>query len=1742
MLRLIISIISIVLFQNIYANEKALKFATNFFRNQQSSGIQKAPLATNSVQLAYESADTVSNKLAVYKALNKGFIILAPTGDEFQVIGYSSNSTFENDNLPIQLKALLNMYESLPASKLSGIKSSQNATIIVEPLLDKAGIHLNQFNHAEVGNCPTGCVATAMAQILAYHKYPDRGKGSKCYTAGSYGQQCADFENTWYNWTNPTNADYELLSKHIGVATEMGYCLDKTTGGSIPQISNYYNVLKDNFRMHIYPNASTPNEYVFVELDQKRPVYVEVWGDPGHALVADGYDSNNFLHLNFGWGGSYDGFYLMNTNTTFQVGYTFGTNLATTVFVSTKPFPIDKQDSLNLVAINTKLNNRWDFQKPISDWAGIKVIGGKVVELNLSSGSSIQGEIPLEIGNFDKLRTLSISGNLSGQLPASIFNISTLENLSVLNYYGNSNLNFTLPTTISNLSKLKTLYLNNCITGTIPETIGNLSQLVSLNLLNNSLSGTIPATICNLTKLTELELSQNQLTGSIPTDIGNLNQLTYFQFAKNQLTGNLPASISNLKKITSLSVESNQLSGVIASDINACTKLTSINLANNKFSGVLPEIGDSFLKLNSINISNNQFTELPQSIGKLKELVTLNMTDNQLTHIPNSISTCEKLRIINASNNRLKELPVDFVLLSGITELNFANNLFETIPQSLEYMFNLRTLNFANNKLSKLPDYLSRFNLSSLILSNNNLSGIIPEKILSKTYNDFWLNGNNYTYSDIPKSDSIKNPIGVQKPVLFNQKTVKALLGDTIQIFASKILSKTLRTNKYNWFEYVDSTQADPYRRWIATDSVLTLPVTEFNMKKKYFCEITNDSVSKYLYSGFLRLNCIDKLTTDTFQLVGITNEEALDEQYQTTVLKSEKLKSGSVSDLSVTLISPWKVRGRQQWQGSTDKTNWIDITPSMPLSQLKSNVKSVSEKELKLLSKTKAYYRIALFEDNCQPVYSDTTTVVPWGKIICDSVINVSKSDKTIRLDSIEVTIPKGLTASNTDLTIVQSEQTYICPDSLKFMSPVYDVNLSSGTSFDKPIIIKFKNLNKKNFSLMDIDKYKPAYFDEQLNEWVFYDNASIDLRDSSLTFATYHLTKLAWFELAHAGYTHIFTNNRVNVIYRSGDGFSETQWLYSYDQKVTGIPKAWESADLDPDKGGTPNMIRDIATYAQETIDKFEELGLPVPSLRFNIYCADSQDAAGQTGATTYISGRGFFYIAPNKMFSSADELKDIRNYIRSTVAHEYMHYTQDYFMTVMLSNVTWMEATAPLADRIVWKDIDLCEPEQLLSEAKNSTPTERSIFDILSMSWYNSYNIPVISKIAGGLFNRSGDYNLASLFLHYMRTYREGSKLNPVDLLKETSYLEGWVSYLNSFIKSKLGSDVGTEFDNYVKFLFEGSKENFNLFEREEGEDPLKHFKACLSRSVVNKNIVFENKKKIEDKLKFSVAPLSIKIIQIFNYNYKQKMLTKYVKQIKDENLKVYSCKYNATTKLMELTDISQKDSVVILADAFESDKIKENQYMTYLIFVNKSTDANFEIDDRVSFFRVPDIRYFDGISFFNKGTTFEPAIHNIAESETNEILFDQLTTNLYRQVPEHYGGTIYLNQNITDSTVVSSGSSSSVDQSMTYNFLTGELKVNYHCEQKYSPTATLEQVFSASFKDVYPEPYKYYLKPEYSRYYFTTNSTAETQNCIQSLNFTNNWKYKNDKGEIETVSKTYTGTNYPKNEIIIYLFFY
>lgn len=83
------------------------------------------------------------------------------------------------------------------------------------------------------------------------------------------------------------------------------------------------------------------------------------------------------------------------------------------------------------------------------------------------------------------------------------------------------------------------------------------------------------------------------------------------------------------------------------------------------------------------------------------------------------------------------------------------------------------------------------------------------------------------------------------------------------------------------------------------------------------------------------------------------------------------------------------------------------------------------------------------------------------------------------------------------------------------------------------------------------------------------------------------------------------------------------------------------------------------------------------------------------------------------------------------------------------------------------------------------------------------------------------------LASLFLHYMSTYRPGKRINAVDLLKNTPYLSSRVGYLSSFVSEHFadGSEavsLGKEYDNYVRFLFEGSAANFNIFNQDKSPD--------------------------------------------------------------------------------------------------------------------------------------------------------------------------------------------------------------------------------------------------------------------------------------------------------------------------------
>ena len=174
------------------------------------------------------------------------------------------------------------------------------------------------------GRVVTGCVATAMAQLIYYYRFPETGTGNYSYTDEHYGVQSADYGNTTYNYNamcdEPTciNTEISKLIYHCGVGVDMVYGPD----GSGMYNHSAARVLRTYFKYspeteYLYRDSTDLNwdSVIVSHLNRKMPMYYAGWSVPnvnGHGFICDGYktvDSNYFFHFNFGWSGYMDNYY-----------------------------------------------------------------------------------------------------------------------------------------------------------------------------------------------------------------------------------------------------------------------------------------------------------------------------------------------------------------------------------------------------------------------------------------------------------------------------------------------------------------------------------------------------------------------------------------------------------------------------------------------------------------------------------------------------------------------------------------------------------------------------------------------------------------------------------------------------------------------------------------------------------------------------------------------------------------------------------------------------------------------------------------------------------------------------------------------------------------------------------------------------------------------------------------------------------------------------------------------------------------------------------------------------------------------------------------------------------------------------------------------------------------------------------------------------------------------------------------
>ncbi len=283
------------------------------------------------------------------------FVIVSCDDSAEPIMGYSTESGLTDyDDHPalsemftswtqeISYARLNNLQNPLASQKWQAYENNDIPTMMnerdaVSPLLSTTwnqGWPYNKYcpstsSGGSGGHVWAGCVATAMAQVMKFYNFPDQGTGSHSYYHSTYGTQSANF-NTTYDWAGmPTgygNDEIAKLMRHLGVAVNMDY--DPSGSGAYSSVAlsamKTYFGYESSARL-AYKNSYSTTGWINVlktELNAGRPLYYHGYGTGGHAFNVDGYNSSNYFHLNWGWGGYYNGYFLITDLTPGSMNFT----------------------------------------------------------------------------------------------------------------------------------------------------------------------------------------------------------------------------------------------------------------------------------------------------------------------------------------------------------------------------------------------------------------------------------------------------------------------------------------------------------------------------------------------------------------------------------------------------------------------------------------------------------------------------------------------------------------------------------------------------------------------------------------------------------------------------------------------------------------------------------------------------------------------------------------------------------------------------------------------------------------------------------------------------------------------------------------------------------------------------------------------------------------------------------------------------------------------------------------------------------------------------------------------------------------------------------------------------------------------------------------------------------------------------------------------------------------------------
>ncbi|XP_024039383.1 receptor-like protein 12 [Citrus clementina] len=459
----------------------------------------------------------------------------------------------------------------------------------------------------------------------------------------------------------------------------------------------------------------------------------------------------------------------------------------------------------NLVSLDLSLNDvpggRLELQKP--SFVNLVEKLGNLKTLDLGD-VSIQSTIPHNIANLSSSTIISLRNcELQGRISSSLGNLSKLLHLDL----SLNELQGELPVSVGNLRSLEELDLSanflskpdlsqNGYFGELPTSIRNLFSLEKLDLSFNNFSVEFPWSTENFSSLKLLDLRSCSFWGKVPHSIGNFTQLQFLYLRLNNFSGDLLGSIGNLRSLEAIHIAKCNVSGQITSSLRNLSQLFFLDLAKNSYRGTikLDVLLTSWKNLEFLALSLNRLSVLTKATSNTtsQKLKYIGLRSCNLTKFPNFLQNQYHLLVLDLSDNRIQGKVPKWLLdpnMQNLNALNISHNFLTGFDQHLVVLpankgdlltFDLSSNNLqgplpvpppgtihylaSNNSLTgEIPSWICNLNiLESLVLSHNNLSGLLPQCLgnSSDELSVLDLQGNNF-FGTIPNTFIKESRLGV---------------------------------------------------------------------------------------------------------------------------------------------------------------------------------------------------------------------------------------------------------------------------------------------------------------------------------------------------------------------------------------------------------------------------------------------------------------------------------------------------------------------------------------------------------------------------------------------------------------------------------------------------------------------------------------------------------------------------------------------------------------------------------------------------------------------------------------------------------------------------------------------------------------------------------------------------------------------------------------------------------------------